>query len=416
MRKKSEKLNIGKLFRGILLWGLLGVLMGIVCGIVGAAFSHCVSFVTGIRGKSNLIIYLLPLGGLLSVFVYRIFNVTNFGTDDAVESAYSEKKVSPRLTPAVFICTVISHFFGASAGREGAALKMGGGIAELFSRVFRLDERGRRTIALAGMSGVFAAVFGTPVGAAVFTVEVVRSRFVRPWAIFTALISSVSSYFVALALGVSPERYNIGELPSFDLSVLWRVCALSALAGLVSYAFCFIMHLSPRLAKRFIKNDYLRIAVGALLIVGLTVIVGTTDYNGAGISVIHSIFEGNAMKNEAFVLKILFTAITVAAGFKGGEIVPAFFVGATFGAVVATLLGLSPALGAAVGMVALFCGVTNCPIATLILSVEMFGIEGILYFVIAVIFGFLLSGELSLYDRKKFPFKELREEKNSVNE
>ena len=390
---------------------MLGVLVGIACGIVGTAFSHGVTLVTNVRQDNSWIIYLLPLAGLLSVYLYRVFKVTNVGTDDAVESARSKKEVSPRLTPAVFICSVITHLFGGSAGREGAALKMGGGIAALFSKVFKLDERSRRTIALAGMSGVFAAVFGTPIGAAVFTIEVVRSRSIRPWAIFTALVSSCTAFAIAILCKVEPERYDFGALPSFEWSNIWKILVLCALAGILSYIFCVSVHHFPHLVKKLIKNDYIRIFVCASVIVLLTVLVKTTDYNGGGIHIIHGLFHGEAVKYEAFALKLIFTAITVAAGFKGGEIVPAFFVGATFGALMATVLGISPIFGTALGMVALFCGVTNCPIATLILAVEMFGFGGFVFYLIAVIISFLLSGEISLYDGKKFPFKDLKNEK-----
>lgn len=406
---KMEK-NVKRLLKSSIIWLLVGVLVGVACGLVGSIFSLAVSFVTNLRTQNGWIVFLLPLGGLLSVWIYSLFKVTGTGTDDAVESAHSDKKISPRLTPAVFICSVITHLFGGSAGREGAALKMGGGIAALFSKVMKLDERSRRTIALAGMSGVFAAVFGTPIGAAVFTIEVVRSANIRPWAIFTSLISSVTAFLISLAFGIAPERYDVGEVPKLGVELLWKTALLCALAGLVSYVFCQAMHRSPLIAKRAIKNDYIRIGILSLAIVALTVVVGCGDYNGGGIHIIEGIFEGEGVKYEAFVLKIIFTALTVAAGFKGGEIIPAFFVGATFGGAAAMVLGISVPLGAALGMVALFCGATNCPLATLILSVEMFGFGGLGYYFMSVVFSFLLSGELSLYDGKKFPFKELKNE------
>lgn len=400
----ESKKNIGKYLISGLKTALISIIMGAVCGVVGALFSHSVSFVTNFRAQHGWILYLLPAAGLLSVFLYHVFRVTGTTTDDAVESAHTDKKVSPRLMPAVFICSVITHLFGGSAGREGAALKMGGGIAAFISDRLGFDERSRRTAALAGMSGVFAAVFGTPVGAGVFSLEVVRSRSIRGYGILTSLISSISAYFVAVFLGAHPERYHIGDLPGFSIDTFWKVCVIAALAGIVSFVFCHSIEGAKHTAMKIIKNEYVRIAACSLVIVGLTILVGTTDYNGGGIGIIEGIFEGEGVRYEAFALKILFTALTVAAGFKGGEIVPAFFTGATFGAVAAGFLGLSPAFGAAVGMTALFCGVTNCPIATLILSVEMFGFGGIGYFLIACILSFAFSGEICLYDIKKIPF------------
>lgn len=391
--------------RRFLLWTFLSVVTGIFSGAVGAAFSHGVSLVTTARESAPFLIYLLPAGGILSVFLYRLFRVTGATTDDAVESAHTEKKVSPRLFPAVFICSVISHLFGASAGREGAALKMGGSIAALFTRAFRLKERDRRTLAVAGMSGVFSAVFGTPLGAAVFTVEVVRSRTLRPYSLAVSLASSLAAYGTSILLRVHPERYHIPEIPAFTPGLLLRTLILSALSGLVALVFCYAMHLSLKGARQLFKNEYLRISVFAALLVLLTVIVGTYDYNGGGIGIIEGIFEGESARPEAFALKILFTAVTVAAGFKGGEIVPALFTGATFGAALSTILGLPAPFGASLGMSALFAGVTNCPIATILLSLELFGPQVLPYSFIAITLGFLLSGEVCLYDIKKYPFK-----------
>lgn len=407
----DKKTSKGKHLAMILALLPVGLLVGVVCGIVGSAFSHSVAFVTDLRALKPWILYFLPLGGAASVLIYKLFRVTGTKTDDAVHSAHTDKKVSSRLLPAVFICSVITHLFGGSAGREGAALKMGGGIAALTAKAFKLDERSRRTIALAGMSGVFAAVFGTPVGAAVFTLEVVRSRSIRWWGFLTSLISGFVAFTVSKALFVKPERFHIPELPEISFSVMWKVVLVAVLGGVVSYVFCQSMHGASKLAKKLLKNDYLRIIVLSVIIVGLTALLGTTDYNGGGINIIEKIFESGEVRYEAFALKIVFTALTVAAGFKGGEIIPAFFVGATFGASGALLLGLSPAFGAAVGMTALFCGVTNCPVATLILSCEMFGVEGIVFYLVSVVLGFLFSGKPSLYDGEKFPFKSLKNEK-----
>ncbi|MBR6676807.1 MAG: chloride channel protein [Clostridia bacterium] len=404
MKNKNKGASI---VAGILKWTGLALIMGAVCGIVGAAFSHAISFVTGLRTAHHWILYLLPVGGILSVFIYKLFDVTHLGTDDAVESAHSEKKVSPALFPAVFICSVITHLFGGSAGREGAALKMGGGIAAFFSRAFKLSERGRRTLALCAMSAVFSAVFGAPFGAAFFTVEVVRSAYIRPYALILNVISSLSAFGMALLLFVKPERYHVSDMPSFEWSTLLRVAALGAVCGIISLAFCHAMHYSPKLSKKYIKNPYVRIVSMSLLLIALTFISGTRDYNGGGVAFIESIFEGHQVVPWAFALKLLFTAVTVAAGFKGGEIVPGFFVGATAGAVIAPLLGLPAAAGAALGMAALFAGITNCPISTFILSMEMFGAHGIPYFIVTIVVSFLLSGRLSLYDKDKYPIKRL---------
>jgi len=394
----------------MLKWLLIGIIIGILCGITGGLFSKGIAFVTGFRHTNGWIILLLPLGGLLSVLIYKLMRVTNVGTDDAVRSAHTNEKVSFLLAPATFICSVITHLFGGSAGREGAALKMGAGVSALVSETLSFNERDRRTLALAGMSGVFAAVFGAPVGAAVFTLEVARSKSIRRWGIIVSLISSFSAFVTARLMNVSFEKFSVSDIPSFSADAMWRIALLAMLGGVVSFVFCSSMTQAAKTAKRLLKNEYLRIFVCALLIVALTFVVGTQDYNGGGMEIVSGIFEGDAVRLEAFIFKIVFTALTVAAGYKGGEIVPAFFVGATFGGAAAPFLGLSSPFGAAIGMTALFCGVTNCPIATVFIAVEMFGFTGLPVFIIASAVSFLFSGEPSLYDGKKYPFKALCEE------
>ncbi len=407
---KNKNISVARVCLAILKWTGLALLMGAVCGVVGAAFSHSISLVTDLRANHGWILYLLPVGGVLSVLIYTAFRVTHLGTDDAVESAHSEKKVSLALFPAVFICSVITHLFGGSAGREGAALKMGGGVAAFFSDTFKLSELERRTLALCAMSAVFAAVFGAPFGAAVFTIEVVRSAYIKPYAIALTVISSLSAFGVALLLFVKPEHYHVSDMPELKWGILLKVAILGTVCGLISLAFCNAMHYSPKFAKKYIKNPYIRIVALSVLLVGLTLLVGTRDYNGGGVAFIEEIFEGHGVSPYAFILKMLFTAVTVAAGFKGGEIVPGFFVGATAGALFAPMLGIPAAAGAALGMAALFAGITNCPIATLILSMEMFGVVGIPYFVVIIAVSFLLSGRLSLYDKDKYPFKRILRE------
>ncbi len=402
--------NMKRRIFAILEWMFISVLTGTLCGVVGALFSKTVAYATSFRHVNGWIILLLPVGGLLSVLIYRTLRVTNHGTDDAVRSAHTNDKVSFLLTPATFVCSAITHLFGGSAGREGASLKMGAGIAAFMTGIFRLDERNRRTLSLAGMSGVFAAVFGAPVGAAVFTLEVVRTRTVHRWGLITSLISSGCAYYTAIYLGGGAERFDAGVMPDMSFNVLWRVVVLSALCGVVSYIFCCAMKQSSRTAKHLFKNEYVRISVCALVIVLLTIAVGTQDYNGGGMEVVERIFEGQGVRMEAFLFKIAFTALTVAAGFKGGEIVPAFFVGAMFGAAASVFLGLSAPFCAAIGMTALFCGVTNCPVATVFIASDMFGSQGVLFFVIASAVSFLFSGEPCLYDGKKYPFEQLKNE------
>lgn len=389
-------------------WLILGVLTGALCGVVGAAFAGSVSKVTALREENNWLIFVLPIAGLLSVAVYKLCRVAGIGTNRVLESVQTEKQVPLALAPAIFAGAVLTHLGGGSAGREGAALQLGGSISALLSKILRLDENTRRVLTICGMGAFFSAIFGTPIGACVFALEVVCVGHICSAAIFPGLVSSVTAYSIAGALGVAPERFSLSVIPSFSLSVLWRVTVIALAGAVVSMLFCRILHFADKKAEKLLKNEWLRIFAGGAVIVLLTVAVGTTDYNGGGIEVIERIFSQGEVRPEAFLLKILFTVITVAAGFKGGEIIPSFFIGAALGAVLATLMGLDPAFGAAIGMVALFCGVTNCFLATIFLSVELFGGQGVLFFAITSAIAFVVSGDRSLYTAQKSALPKLK--------
>ncbi len=401
--------------RAFLRWLGLGALVGIVSGLVGTGFSKAIAFVTELRGEQPWLVLLLPLGGLLSVAIYKLCRVTGIGTNAVFESVRSESKVPYLLAPAVFIGTCLTHLFGGSAGREGAALQLGGSVSSLLGGVLRLDEKTRHILAMCGMGAFFSALFGTPLGACVFALEVVSVGHFCSAAFFPAIVSSTAAFGVATFFGVHPERFALMVDPSLEISVLWKVGVIAVAGAVVSFAFCHMMHFSEHIFKKMLKNDYLRITVGGLLIAGFTVLVGTSDYNGGGVNVINGVFEGDGVRYEAFVLKMLFTAITIGVGFKGGEIIPTLFIGATLGATVGGLLGLDAGLSAAVGMASLFCGVTNCPLATTVLCIELFQGKGMIFCALSCVTSFLLSGNASLYTAQKLIYSKLNDEEINVN-
>ena len=406
--------NVWAYIAAFLRWSLLGLVVGGCGGLVGAAFSKAVAYATTLRGENSWLLYLLPVGGLAIVGLYKLCRVSGVGTNEVFEGVRAEKGVSVWLAPAIFLGTVITHLFGGSAGREGAALQLGGSVATLFGRIFRLNERDRHILTMCGMSAVFAAVFGTPMAACVFAVEVVSVGRFCTAALLPCIVSSASAYGVAQLLGVPPERFLVENAPGLELGALWRVIVVAIVCAVVSMLFCWAMHTGAKLFKRFFKNEFLRVAVGGVIIIVLSLLVGTTDYNGGGMNVIERVFEEGTVRPEAFLLKILFTAITIGAGFKGGEIVPTLFIGATLGGAVSLLIGLNPAFGAAVGMAALFCGVTNCPMTTVLLSIELFGGAGALFYMLAAFISFLFSGYFSLYSGQHIVFSKLHEEEVNV--
>lgn len=381
------------------LWVLLGIMSGVVCGGIGVLFSKAVGFVTELRQNNGWLLYLLPAGGLLSVAIYKLCRVKNIGTTNVFDCVRTEQSLPYFLAPAVFCGTAISHLFGASAGREGAALQIGGGVANMLARLLHLDEDSRHATVMCGMAALFSAVFGTPLAACVFVIEVILTRLCLSAAI-PVLISSITAFIVSTLLGVHPERFNVGALPHFSFSLVWKTAVITAACVIAAFVFCKGLNLGKAFAKRVFKNEFLRIVTGGVIVVALTLLVGSRDYNGGGVDIIERVFEGS-VKYEAFALKILFTVICVSCGYKGGEIIPTLFIGATLGGALASVLALPIGVGAAVGMAVLFCAATKCPMATILLCCEMFGFNCALLIIPVVIISFLAARYQGLYSNSK---------------
>ncbi len=409
-KTKPVLLNAKDYCLAFLKWLLLGITVGAICGPVGFGFSWVLSFVTDTRTSNPWLVLLLPLGGIVSVAIYKLCRVSDVGTNRVLESVRSEKQVPPLLFPAIFIGSALTHLFGGSAGREGAALQLGGSVSSMLCKVLRLDEKSRHILTMCGMGAVFSALFGTPLGACVFAIEVVSVGHLRSAAFFPCIIASITAFWISTALGVVPESFPLQSVPDMQFGIMWKVIVIAIVCALVSILFCFALHTSEKLFRKFFKNEFLRIAVGGTIILLLTIAVGSMDYNGGGVNIIHHIFTDGEVHFEAFALKILFTAITVGAGYKGGEIVPTMFIGGTLGGSLAVLLGINPGFGAAIGIAALFCGVTNCPLGTMVICIELFGSDGMIFFALSAIISFLLSGKASLYSKQKFIYSKLNED------
>lgn len=394
--------------RTFFIWVFFGVLTGVACGILGGLFSRCISLATFARFANGKLTLLLPLFGVISVAVYKLCRVTGVGTNNILIGAQSENKIPFRLIPAIFIGSVLTHLGGGSAGKEGAALQLGGATAEAIAKIFRFSSDKRRVIITCGMAGLFSAVFGTPVGAAVFALEVVCVGEICSAAILPAFITSVTAKTVdSICFPTVHDKFLLKTVPSFEPTLFLKIAAVAIVGAAISFVFCHSLNLSEKLFKRFFKNEYLRISVGAALIIALCFIFKTEDYNGSSSHILENIFKTNTSRPESFLLKIIFTAITVGAGFKGGEIVPTMFIGAAFGCSFGSLLGLPGDFAAAIGLVSLFCGVTNCPLATIFLAAELFGGEGLLSFAVCSGLSFALSGNIGLYSAQKLGFKKL---------
>ena len=391
-------------------WLACAVITGAICGCIGTAFHYAVDYATIARTANPWLLYLLPAAGLAIVFLYRISGITQDpGTNLILRSIRSSEQIPIKMAPLIFIGTTLTHLCGGSAGREGAALQIGGSVGAGLGRVFQLRENDLHVITMCGMSALFAALFGTPVTASVFCMEVISVGVVYYVAFLPCIVAAIIACFVAQLCGVTTTVYTIAALPTHSVSILSKVIVIAVCCALVSILFITAIHRIEACFHRFLKNPYLRIAAGGVLIVVLTLLLGTRDYNGAGMNIIAQALNGQAV-GYAFLLKILFTSLTIGAGFKGGEIVPTFFIGSTLGCALGTLLGLDPGFCAALGLVGLFCGVVNCPISSVLLSVELFGSNSLPLFALVCAISYLLSGYYSLYAGQKIIYSKLRTE------
>ena len=406
-RLKERVAHIGQYAVTLLKWMVLGGVIGLVGGIIGSLFHIGVDTATQVRLAHPWVLYLMPVGGLAIVGLYRLTKTEGKGTNDIIASVHFGEQVPGLLVPVIFVSTVITHLCGGSAGREGAALQIGGGIGYQAGRLLRLGEKDLPLATLCGMSGVFAALFGTPLTATVFALEVISVGVLYYAGLVPCLTAALTGYLVSVLMGVPPTRFTV-TVPGLEVRTMLLAMVLALLCAVVSILFCRGLHGVEHLLKRTLKNPYLRVAVGAAVLIGLTLLTNG-DYNGAGMEVIGQAIAGQA-DPWAWVWKLLFTAITIGCGFKGGEVVPSFFVGAAFGCVAAGWLGLPAGFGAAMGLVSVFCGAVNCPLASIILSVELFGSGDLLYFAMACSISYLISGYCGLYSSQTILYSKLRAE------
>ena len=405
---KQPLVRTGMYLEAVLMWMLLAVLIGLCCGLLGSAFHIGVDVATETRAEHPWLLYTMPLIGLVIVALYERFHTTGQGTNDIIDAANDGNRLSIWLVPSIFIGTVLTHLAGGSSGREGAALQMGGSLGQRIARLFKLKDHDLKVATMCGMAGFFSALFGTPFAAALFAIMVSSVGTFVHMAFFPCLVSSLTAYTLSMKLGVTPTRFLVA-VPAFSVGMMLRVAAASALFALVSVLFCEVMHKTESLMRKgFLADPWKRVFVGGLLIIALTLLSGTTDYNGAGMNVITLAVERGKAHPEAFLLKLLFTAITLGAGYKGGEVVPSFFVGATFGCVAAPFFGIPAGFGAALGLIGVFCGATNCMLSSIILSIELFGSGGVLYFAMVCSICYILSGYSGLYSSQIILFSKVR--------
>ncbi len=387
-------------------WLCIGVIVGGIIGLVGALFHFCSAEAEAFRGDNTWLIYLLPVAGAAIAYFYDAMKYSHDkGTNLVLLAVRDNKIMGIHHALCIFVATVLTHLCGGSSGREGASLQIGAALGSFSGRKLKFGEDDKRIMTMCGMSAMFAAVFGTPVTAAIFAMEVVSVGIFYYSAIIPCVTSALTASYISSLFGNTHLQVSV-NVPKADLILYLKIALIGAICAGISVLFCQVIGKTHKLFKK-IKNHALRAAAGGAIVVLLTLIVGDYTYNGTGGDMIVSAFTKSPFF-AAFLIKMVFTAVTLGSGFKGGEIFPVFFIGSSFGSVFAPLLGLDCSVGAAVGMTAIFCGVTNCPIASILLSIELFGGEGIGMYALVCAVSYMLSGYGGLYSEQKILYSKKR--------
>mgnify|MGYP004481134495 CR=1 FL=1 len=395
--------------RVALQWFFLAIPTGLICGLVGTLFHLSVELVTELRADQPWLLFLLPAAGLLITALYKATKCEGVGTNNVIRAVQSGEPVSILLVPAIFLGTVLTHLCGGSAGREGAALQMGGSIGWNVGALLHLKDHARRTATISGMAAFFSALFGTPLTAALFAMMVEDVGLTFTSAFVPAFTSALIAYGCSLAFGIAPTHFAI-TAPELTVWNAFLVILLGFACAAVSRLFCGLLHFMEHKVPQLLPNPWLRVFVGGVAVIAFSYLFGVGRYNGAGMGVITAAVEQGEALPWDFLCKIFLTALTLSCGFKGGEVVPSFFVGATFGCVFGPLLGLPAGFAAAVGLVSIFCGATNALIPSILLGFELFSGAGLELIALGCGICYMLSGHHGLYSSQTFVTNKLRSE------
>jgi H+/Cl- antiporter ClcA len=396
-KKRLELSDSPKLLKYFLKWLSLSLISGLFVGSASALLLVSLFWATDTREANKWIIWLLPIGGLVVGLMYHYWgkNVVK-GNNQLIDELHKPKDIIPfKMAPLIYVGTVITHLFGGSAGREGTAVQMGGAIVDQLSKFLKFHKNDRKILIVMGISAGFASVFGTPLAGAIFALEVMVIGRMRYDAIIPSFLAAIIADYTCTAWGVPHTQYHIDVVPDMSLIGFLIDIVSGIFFGVVSTFFSKGIRRFQNLAAR-IKYPPLRPFFGGIIIAICVFLMGTTKYIGLGIPTIVEAFE-QSLPSYDFAIKILLTTFTIGVGFKGGEVTPLFFIGATLGNALSLFLPLPMALLAGMGFVAVFSGATNTPIACTLMGIELFGIEAGVFIAIACVTAYLFSGNTGIY-------------------
>ncbi|MCI3918730.1 chloride channel protein [Paenibacillus sp. TRM 82003] len=385
-------------------WACWGILVGAVVGTTTSFLLEMIKYVTDLReDRHPWLLYLLPLGGLVIGFLYMRFGKSSEkGNNLIFDAIQGEGSMLVRMGPIVYVGAILTHLLGGSTGREGAAVQMGGSLAELVNRYGGVSAEDRKLLWMTGIAAGFGSAFGTPITGMIFGMEVTSPGKMRMEAIVPCFLASMTGHLVTSAWGTKHEHFTIQSIPEITLDSVTKVILASILFGLLSAGYCWLRHRIQLLSEKHLRNNHmLRASLGGLVIVALVLLIGSQDYAGRGLDTVRQAFETGNVPTFAFLYKLLFTAVTMGMGFVGGEAVPLFFMGATLGSVLSSVFELPHSFLAALGMIGVFCGAANTPISCIFLAIEMFEGKGSEYFLIVCLLSYLCSGRQGVWPSQR---------------
>lgn len=384
-------------------WLVLGALVGIACGVASAIFLLLLEVVTHVRVHDERYVYALPLAGLVIGLVYeRLGARIKAGNDLIIDTIHDDgPEVPVRMAPMVLLGTVTAHLFGASVGREGTAVQMGASLTDWLSHRLGLNRELRLQLLAAGVAGGFGSVFGTPIAGAVFGLEFIVLGRLKYDALVPALVAAIVGDLTTRALGAGHAHYPAAPQVALSAALVGKWVLFAVVIALVTAVFIELVHFLKKQGEARVPRLPVRMFLGGVVIVGLWKLVGSSDYLGLGVPTILRAFEDPALPATVFALKLLFTAISLGAGFPGGEVTPLFFIGAALGSVLAQVLGIPVALGAGVGMAAVFAAASNAPLALSIMAVELLGAGVFPHVAIVAVIAYVLTGHRGIYSSQR---------------
>ena len=427
MTIKKNNPGIFAVIQHLLKWTLLAIPIAFFAGSAVALFLWLLDKATSLRWQHAWLLFLLPAAGVLIYFLYKTIGKNSEAGNNLIMEEIHQPGggVPARMAPLVLLTTLITHLFGGSAGREGTAVQIGGSMAGFMARTLGLKPNDTRILLMTGIAAGFGAVFGTPITGALFALEVLAIGTIRYDALVPCLIASILADIACTAWGIQHTHYHISNPEAasylvsfihFDLLLLVKAILAGSAFGLAGYLFSAMQHAIKKYSQQLIPYHWLIPAIGGMLIIALCYITGTRDYIGlgvyaqeaGGVSIVSSFQPGGAA-TWSWLLKIIFTAITLGMGFKGGEVTPLFFIGAALGNTIAMYTGAPVDLFAGLGFIAVFAGATNTPVACTMMGVELFGGQHLLYYAVACFTAYYFSGQSGIYPAQKMAVNKIEE-------